>query len=84
MLLKQSFGIQQANQEDSDTEIDEDNNSFDDDEAAKEREKIRATAEIDKYWKECNGDARWIGIFANGVKAIIELRQIFLPISDSK
>ena len=60
----------------------EEDPSFTDDEAAKEKEQIRATAEIDKYWKDCNGDARWIGIFANGVKAGIEVWQIFWPFSD--
>ena len=49
---------------------------------SKEKEKRKAEAEINKYWKDCNGDARWIGIFALGVKAFVELKQIIWPFSD--
>ena len=62
----------------------EESQSFIDDEATKAKEEIRATNEIEKYWKDCNRDARWIGIFATSVRIIGELRYIDWPLDQNE
>lgn len=78
LLLKQSLGIKSDNPEDS--ESDQENQlSFNDDPSSQEKEKEKADAEINRYWNDCNSDARWIGVFTLAVQVIIELKGMIWP-----